>query len=108
MHCGNCKSDVAARVKIGFTSKGERFEYCDICGSMPSVWLPDVFLGGPGGSERTDENLCNPTTGKPIPFSTKREKAAIMNMLKIRQADSAEHQGGSRNESHLNRKTYFT
>lgn len=107
MHCGGCNSNVAARVRIGFNKEGKKWEYCDICGGMSAVWLPDVFLGGPGGTVRTDENLCD-NNGKPIPFSTKREKKAIMNMLKVRQADSAERQHGYRNESHLHRKTYFT
>ncbi len=107
MHCNTCSSDVAARVRIGVTKEGKTWEYCDMCGNLPPAWMPDVYLGGPGGTPRTDENLCNPQTGKPIEFSTKREKAAIMRMLNVRQADSAEHQHGGRNESHLHRKKYI-
>jgi hypothetical protein len=103
--CGNCNSTVAARVRVWFEGKEKR-EACDICGGLPSFWIPDVYLGGPGGSARTDENLCNPKTGEPIPFSTKREKAAVMNMLKLRQSDSAERQHGSRIE-YGKRKKYF-
>lgn len=88
------------------STTGKLWELCDICGKIPSVWLPDVYLGGRGGVQ-TDEHLCNPTTGIPIPFQTKREKAAIMNMLKVRQANSSEHNHGSRNESHINRKKYI-
>lgn len=108
MHCNGCNSDVAARVRIGVDSKtGQTWEICDICSRIPPVWNPDVYLE-PGGGVRTDENLCNTKTGEPIPYSTKREKAAIMNMLGVRQADSAEKQHGSRNEMYLHRKTYFT
>ncbi len=108
MHCNTCSTDVAARVRGWIdTVSGKYLEMCDICSKIPAVWLPDVYLGGPGGSVQTDEMLCNPKTGVPIPYSTKREKAAIMNMLKVRQADSAEHQHGSRNESHLHRKKYI-
>lgn len=109
MHCNTCSTDLAARVKMGIGSDGKLWEMCDICANLPSFWNPDVFLGGSGGSPQTCENLCDPKTGRPIPFSTKREKAAIMNMLGVRQADSAERQRGSRNESHLNvgKKKYF-
>jgi hypothetical protein len=110
MHCNTCSSDVAARVKVWIDKEGKSWEACDICSKLPAFWNPDVYLGGPGGHEQTDEQLCNPKTGEPIPFSTKREKAAIMNMLGLRQADSAERQHGSRNESHLNtgKKKFFT
>lgn len=106
MKCEGCGNQYAARVRIGY-HEGKKWEICDQCGASP-VWLPDVFLGGHGGQERTDENLCG-NDGKPIPFSTKREKAAIMRMLNVRQADSAEHNHGYRNESHLNvgKKKYF-
>lgn len=102
MHCNGCGSDVAARTRTGFHD-GKIWEVCDICGKIPAVWMPDVFLGGNGGVQ-TDENLCD-KSGNPIPFQTKREKAAIMNMLGLRQADSAERQHGSRNET--KRRKYF-
>lgn len=107
MKCNTCGTDVAARVRAWFDSSGTFRESCDVCDKIPPVWLPDVYLGGPGGSVQTDEQLCNPKTGEPIPFSTKREKAAVMRMLNLRQADCAERQHGSRNESHLHRKKYF-
>lgn len=79
---------------------------CDVCGNLPPVWLPDVYLGGPGGTPRTDPNLCDPKTGREISFSTKREKAAVMKYLGLQQARSAERQHGARNETGP-RKTYF-
>jgi hypothetical protein len=106
MHCNGCNSDIASRTRTGI-SGGKLWEVCDICGKIPPVWNPDVYLGNVGGSEQTDENLCNPTTGVPYPFSTKREKAAIMRMLHLQQAESAEHVHGARNESHLHRKKYI-
>lgn len=100
MHCNTCNTDVAARVLGRIDTKtGKYFESCDVCAKVAAFWMPDVFLGGPGGSVRTDEHLCSPTTGEPIPFTTKREKAAIMKMLNVRQADGAEHQHGARNET---------
>jgi len=104
MKCNGCKSEVAARVRMGIDKEtGKLWEVCDICSKIPPVWMPDVYLGS-GGGIQTDEHLCNPTTGQPIPFQTKREKAAIMRMLNVRQADQAEHQHGSRNESYLHRR----
>jgi len=103
MKCNGCGNKYAARIKIQYI-KNEKIETCDECGANP-VWLPDVFLGNKGGVQ-TDENLCN-EKGQPIPFSSKREKAAIMRMLKLRQSDSAEHEHGFRNEMYLHRKTYF-
>ena len=104
MKCEGCGNAYAARVRIGY-SDGKKWERCDQCGASP-VWLPDVYLGGPGGTVRTDENLCNPDNGKPIPYSTKREKAAIMRMLKVREAGDKNR--GYRNESHLGLgKKYF-
>ena len=103
MVCGTCGNKHAHRINIGHYND-VRYELCDQCGKLPAMWLPDVFLGGKGGIQ-TDENLCD-KNGKEIPFSTKREKAAIMRMLKVRQADSAERQHGSRNET--KRRTYFS
>lgn len=104
MHCNGCSSDLAARVRVVYDDKEKRtFESCDICSKLAAVWLPDVYLGTKGGVQ-TDENLCG-KDGKPIPFSTKREKAAIMNMLNVRQANCAEHQNGSRTET--KRKTFI-
>lgn len=103
MHCNGCNTDLAARVRIRVHNE-KLVESCDICAKEPAVWLPDVYLGGQGGIQ-TNENLCN-SNGEPIPYQTKREKAAIMKMLKVREADSAEHQHGSRNEMYLHRRKY--
>lgn len=105
MLCNGCGNDVAARIRGMVGKDGKYYEMCDECGKVPPVWLPDVYLGSKGGTQ-IDEQLCN-AKGEPIPFQTKREKAAIMNMLQVRQADSAERQHGFRNEMYLNRKKYY-
>lgn len=102
MICTTCDNQHAARLQ-GRIVDGKYIEICDACGAAP-VWLPDVYLGSKGGIQ-TDPQLVNPDTGKEIPFSTKREKAAVMKMLKLRQADQAEKQHGSRLE--VKRRTYF-
>jgi len=105
MVCYNCKSDKASRTRTGYSNEGVKWECWNRCDSLPSLSNPDMYLGGKGGIQ-TDENLCG-SDGQPIPFSTKREKAAIAKRLGLRQADSAERQHGARNESHLHRKKYF-
>ena len=102
MKCNGCGVETAARVRISYID-GKKWERCDVCGNIPPVWLPDVYLG-PGGGLQTDENLCE-KDGTPIPFSSKREKAAVMNYLKVRQANSAEFNRGVRNQT--KRRTYF-
>lgn len=106
MHCNTCKTDVAARIRVKIDEQTKQaYEMCDVCSSIPGVDIPDVFFIQ---GETSNEQLCDPKTGIPYQYSSKREKAAIMKMLKVRQADSAEQQHGSRNEMYLHRKTYFT
>lgn len=105
MKCDTCGYPYATGVRIGYTD-GKRWEYCDHCSDVKFSAEPDIYLGSKGGIQ-TDENICD-DNGTPIPFSSKREKAAIMKRLGIRQADSAERWHGARNESHLHRKIYFT
>jgi hypothetical protein len=103
--CEGCNNQHAARIRVQFV-EGKKWESCDQCGNVAPVWLPDVYLGNKGGIQ-TDENLVHPQTGKPIPFQTKREKAAIMKMLNVRQSPSAEHQHGGRNETKKGTKYFF-
>ena len=80
-------------------------EICDQCTAIRPTGVPDIYLGSRGGLQ-TDENLCDRKTGEPIPFSTKREKKAIMDKLKLVQHPSAERTHGARNEKYLkNSKT---
>lgn len=107
MHCGNCNTDVAARVQIGFDADGTRWERCDVCDRVPATCTHDDVYFKSNGGVQTDENLCDPKTGVPIPFSSKGEKAAIMKRLNVRQHESAERHHGARIEPPT-RKTYFT
>ena len=83
-HCENCKNKHAHYVVLRF-EKGRRTCACDRCGAGRPRGLPDVYLG-PGSGERVEENLADPKTGRPIPFSTKGEKAEIMKRLNLREA----------------------
>ena len=96
MNCSGCGTDVAVIVRLTPTVSG-LLENCDICSDlkMSAGARPDVYIGSKGGLQ-TDMNLCDKKTGEPIPFSTKREKAAIMKNLGVVQSSKAERQHGSR------------
>lgn len=71
------------------------FEQCSNCcdGKIPNL-SPDVYFDARKGANQTDPNLCG-RDGVPIPFSSKREKAAIMKSLKLTEGGDKKH--GSRN-----------
>lgn len=107
LECSGCGNKSAHRTRTMFT-EGGKIEGCDECMGLSTAGTgsPDVYLGGGGGTQ-TDENLVDPKSGKEVPFSSKREKAEVMKRLGVRQADSAERQGGLR-ESTDKKRTYFT
>jgi hypothetical protein len=73
----------------------ERYEECSECSKRAAPMLsPDVFFDPSKGRNQTDPNLVDRYKG-PIPFSSKREKAAIMRQLGLREAGDKEH--GARN-----------
>lgn len=94
--CRTCGSLDYNRSRIFYEGNTLR-EFCNKCTELGNIWLPDQYLPG-GVREQTDPNICNPETGKPIPFSTKREKAIIMRQLGIKYADCNEKQHGRRND----------
>lgn len=104
MHCNGCGSDAAARIQIGFTKEGKKWEVCDICGKVAASWMPDVYLGGKGG-EQSNEQLWDKKNNRPFTYTSKREKAAIMNMLGL--SEAGDRNRGSRNEEYLHRKRYI-
>jgi hypothetical protein len=59
---------------------------CSQCssGSQPQL-SPDVYFDEKKGRYQTDPNLCD-RKGNEIPFSSRREKAAIMRRLNVREA----------------------
>lgn len=105
MVCDNCGSDKAHAYRVVYAKEG-RYSGCNVCQGIRATAVPDVYLG-PSGGIQTDPNLCDPKTGKEIPFSTKGEKKAIMERLGVRQAPSAERQHGARREE-FKKRTYFT
>ena len=93
--CKSCGTSDYYYFKLCVNDKGDSYEECSNCsrGPMPSL-SPDVYFDAKKGTNQTDPNLCDRRSG-PIPFSSKREKAAVMKRLGVREAGDKEH--GSRN-----------
>src|SRR5260221_14377582 len=93
--CETCGSVTYYHYVVKVSIKGERLQFCNNCKQMAIPNLaPDVYFDPSKGRSQTDPNLCDRYTG-PIPFSSKREKAAIMKHLGLREAGDKDH--GSRN-----------
>ncbi len=93
--CGSCNSTDYYYSRFKFCDDGSVLQYCNSCsdGGIPSL-APDVYFDPSKGANQTDPNLCDRYTG-PIPFSSKREKAAILKRLGLQEAGDKVH--GSRN-----------
>jgi len=93
--CETCGSVNYYHWVVKRDAKGIRFQYCNDCTKMSIPNLsPDVYFDKSKGANQTDPNLSDRYKG-PIPFSSKREKAAILKRLGLREAGDREH--GSRN-----------
>lgn len=92
--CASCGATNYHYWRVAFYNR-ERFEQCSECSKEGTPNLsPDVYFDGSKGAFQTDPNLCE-RNGQKIPFSSKREKAAILKRLGIREAGDKEH--GARN-----------
>lgn len=93
--CNNCGSTTWYYFRTRYTDKEEVIRGCSDCSNGPTPKSsPDVYFNPSKGSDQTDPNLCR-RNGIPIPFSSKREKAAILKQKGIREAGDKIH--GSRN-----------
>jgi len=111
VHCDTCKSDRAAIIRIKFVEAG-KIEYCDMCSDLTinKGAIPDVYLPSKGGIQ-TEENLCDPKTRESVPYSSKREKAAVLKRLGLRQSELAERTRGARRAYEgpdHSKRTYFS
>jgi len=103
--CASCGSTTYSHWRKIYPNKDLPYEVCNNCECLvrPRVY-DDVYKGDCGKGLTTDPNICDPDTGKEIPYSSPGEKASIMKRLNICQSPSAERQHGSRNETV--RRTY--
>lgn len=66
---------------------------CTECYKGPSKGIKDVYYGY-GSGTHIEENICDPETGNPIPFSSKQGKWEAMQRAGVREAGDRIH--GSR------------
>lgn len=67
-----------------------KFEkYCTDC-VIGNTVVHDVWYGY-GSGTHIEENICDPDTGKPIPFSSKNEKWAAMQKAKVAEVGDRVH-----------------
>ena len=94
--CIKCKryiDEVEVRLKrltIGSENHPKFEKLCSDCFDGKLAKISDVFYGY-GSGEHTEENICNPETGKPIPFSSREGKAAAMREAGVREAGDMVH-----------------
>ncbi len=88
--------------KVTYHANGTASALCSDCLKSNTVGVPDVWYGY-GSGTHTEENICNPETGQPIPFHDKASKAAAMKIAGVREAGDTHHgarttfQGGRHN-----------
>ena len=82
MVCGNCGNPKAYK-----TVSGAGWEYCDRCGEVPKVAVPDVYWDGKPEHGLADD----PKTGRPRVFGSKSEKAAYLRSRGLAEAGDKVH-----------------
>jgi len=90
VECSGCGNKEAYKTASMFTEneQGERVntEWCDRCGTVSNVWMPDVFWDG-----KPEENLADGADGKPRVFGSKRDKAIYLKSKGIFEAGDSYH-----------------
>jgi len=106
MKCENCGNQSAHIWRVTYIGN-ERIERCNGCSDIKAAANPDVWYGY-GSGTHTEENIADPKTGQPIPFSSKREKADAMRRAGVREV--GDKVKGYRREDMVpqNRRKYFT
>jgi hypothetical protein len=93
-YCCQCRrifdEDIVKLRKIVANDTGKFDKFCRECVSGTGPKVKDVWYGY-GSGEHTEENICDPTTGKPIPFSSKQGKWEAMQKAKVREAGDIIH-----------------
>lgn len=112
MTCNGCKSTVSRVIKGYWNKETNSIDYiCDVCSDVRTETIHDVWYGY-GSGTHTEENIAypngHPQAGKPIPFSSKKEKWEAMKQAGVREV--GDKVKGMRREDMIpsKRKTYFT
>lgn len=93
--CYGCgKPDTEVKFRKGICDQNDiMLWYCSDCHTGKQAGIPDVWYGY-GSGTHTEENICDPQTGQPIPFHDKTSKLAAMRRAGVREAGDRKH--GSR------------
>jgi hypothetical protein len=88
--CGKMDGD-GVRFRKGInTPDNVSYWLCDCCHNGTSASKPDVWYGY-GSGTHTEENICDPKTGNPIPFSSPRGKLEAMRKAGVVEAGDKFH-----------------
>ncbi len=91
--CAGCKryidEDVVKLRRIITNDAGKFDKFCKDC-VTGTVKVKDVYYGY-GSGTHTEENICDPKTGKPIPFSSKRGKWEAMQKAGVAEVGDRVH-----------------
>ena len=88
--CHRTIDENTVKLKRIVTDDGGKWEkYCSDC-RLGTKGIKDVYYGY-GSGEHTEENICSPETGKPIPFSSKQGKWEAMQKAGIVEAGDPVH-----------------
>lgn len=89
--CGRlCNEIEASWKKIVYKVDGSAEATCKDCMKGSVGGIKDVWYGY-GSGTHTEENICNPETGQPIPFWDKASKAAAMQIAGVHEAGDKYH-----------------
>ena len=92
--CVKCQrriDGVDLKVKRIVTNDEGKWEmFCTQCIAGNTVGVPDVWYGY-GSGEHTEENICDPKSGQPIPFSSKASKLAAMRQAGVHEVGDRVH-----------------
>lgn len=82
MTCNGC-----GNIKAFKTVTNAGFEYCDRCGEMPKMGLPDVYWDGTAEHGLADD----PRTGQPVTFASRAQKARYLKERNLFEAGDKVH-----------------
>jgi hypothetical protein len=95
-HCISCRKyidEVEVRLKfltIGSENQPKFEKTCVSCFDGKQPMIRDVYYGY-GSGTHTEENICDPQTGQPIPFSSKEGKWEAMQKAGVREVGDKVH-----------------
>lgn len=92
-NCARCTKyidEIDVKLRKIITSDSGRFDkYCNNC-IHGNAGIKDVWYGY-GSGTHTEENICDPASGQPIPFSSKQQKWEAMQKARICEVGDTVH-----------------